>query len=50
MHWPSQVVHRLEVILGGGHDDTTFGPGLMKALQRFKPEVGVELDGLARRG
>jgi acetyl esterase/lipase len=30
------VEHKLEVIPGGGHDDTTFGPGLMKALQWFK--------------
>ena len=31
--------HRLEVIPGGGHDDTTFGPGLMKALQWFKDKL-----------
>lgn len=28
--------HKLEVISGGGHDQTTFGPGVMKALQWFK--------------
>jgi acetyl esterase/lipase len=32
----ARVEHKLEVIPGGGHDDTTFGPGLMKALQWFK--------------
>jgi dipeptidyl aminopeptidase/acylaminoacyl peptidase len=30
------VAHKLEVIPGGGHDDKTFEPGLMKALQWFK--------------
>lgn len=30
------VEHKLEVIAGGGHDDTTFGPGLTAALQWFK--------------
>jgi acetyl esterase/lipase len=33
------VVHKLEVIPGGGHDDKTFGPGLMKALEWFKSEL-----------
>src|SRR5471030_1910704 len=33
------VEHKLEVISGGGHDDTTFGPGLMKALQWFKAQL-----------
>lgn len=33
------VEHELEVIPGGGHDDTTFGPGLMKALQWFKARL-----------
>ena len=33
------VEHKLEVIPGGGHDDTTFGPGLMKALQSFKVKL-----------
>jgi acetyl esterase/lipase len=32
----SGVSHKLEVVPGGGHDDGTFGPGLMKALQWFK--------------
>jgi acetyl esterase/lipase len=30
------VRHQLEVISGGGHDDKTFVPGVMKALQWFK--------------
>ena len=30
------VQHKLEIISGGGHDDKTFGPGVMKALQWFK--------------
>lgn len=30
------VKHKLEVIPGGGHDDKTFGPGLLNALQWFK--------------
>lgn len=30
------VEHRLDVIPGGGHDDTSFGPGLAKSLQWFK--------------
>lgn len=30
------VVHKLEIIPGGGHDDKTFGPGILKALQWFK--------------
>jgi acetyl esterase/lipase len=33
------VEHKLEVIRGGGHDDKTFGPGLMKALQWFKAKL-----------
>ncbi|HEY9229061.1 MAG TPA: alpha/beta hydrolase [Gemmatimonadaceae bacterium] len=33
------VEHKLEVIPGGGHDDTTFGPGLMKALQWFNAKL-----------
>jgi acetyl esterase/lipase len=33
------VQHKLEVIPGGGHDDTTFGPGIMKALQWFKEKL-----------
>ena len=33
------VDHKLEVIHGGGHDDKTFGPGLMKALQWFKDKL-----------
>jgi len=35
----SGVEHKLEVIPGGGHDDTTFGPGLRKALQWFKTKL-----------
>ena len=30
------VQHKLEVVPGGGHDDKTFKPGVMKALQWFK--------------
>ena len=33
------VDHQLEVIPGGGHDDKTFGPGVMKALQWFKVKL-----------
>lgn len=33
------VEHKLDVIAGGGHDDKTFGPGLMKALQWFKDKL-----------
>jgi len=33
------VVHKLEIIPGGGHDDKTFGPGLLKALQWFKDKL-----------
>jgi acetyl esterase/lipase len=33
------VDHKLEVIPGGGHDDKTFGPGLMTALQWFKDKL-----------
>ena len=35
----SGVVHKLDVIPGGGHDMNTFGPGLMKALQWFKDKL-----------
>lgn len=35
------VPHKLEVIPGGGHDDKTFGPGVMKALQWFKDKYYV---------
>jgi acetyl esterase/lipase len=33
------VEHKLTVIPGGGHDDKTFGPGLLKALQWFKDKL-----------
>jgi len=33
------IEHKLEVIPGGGHDEKTFGPGLMKALQWFKDKL-----------
>jgi dipeptidyl aminopeptidase/acylaminoacyl peptidase len=33
------VPHKLEVIPGGGHDDKTIGPGLMKALEWFKDNL-----------
>lgn len=33
------VDHKLEVIVGGGHDDKTYGPGLMMALQWFKDKL-----------
>jgi acetyl esterase/lipase len=33
------VEHRLEIIPGGGHDEKTFVPGLMKALQWFKDKL-----------
>lgn len=33
------VQHRLEVVPGGGHDEKTFGPGLMKALEWFKEKL-----------
>ncbi len=33
------VVHKLEVIPGGGHDEKTFVPGLMKALRWFKDKL-----------
>jgi hypothetical protein len=35
----ARVVHNLEVISGGGHDNKTFGPGVMKALQWFKDKL-----------
>lgn len=31
--------HKLEVISGGGHDDKTFTPGLVKALEWFKEKL-----------
>ena len=33
------VEHKLDVVPGGGHDDKTFGPGLMKALRWFKDKL-----------
>ena len=33
------VEHRLEVIAGGGHDDSTFGPGLAKAYAWFRARL-----------
>ena len=33
------VDHKLDVIPGGGHDDKTFGPGVMKAVQWFKTKL-----------
>src|SRR5215813_8875751 len=33
------VEHKLEVIRGGGHDDKTFEPGMMKALQWFRARL-----------
>ncbi len=33
------VSHRLEVIPGGGHDDKTFTPGVIKAVQWFKDKL-----------
>ena len=33
------VEHKLEVVSGDGHDDKTFRPGLMKALERFKDKL-----------
>ena len=33
------VQHKLEVIPGGGHDEKTFGAGVMKALQWFKDKL-----------
>lgn len=35
----AEVEHRLDVIPGGGHDDKTFGPGVLKALQWFKDKL-----------
>jgi acetyl esterase/lipase len=35
----ARVAHKLEVIRGGGHDDKTFAPGLLKALEWFKAEL-----------
>ncbi len=33
------VEHKLEVIPGGGHDEKTFFPGVMKAIQWFKDKL-----------
>jgi acetyl esterase/lipase len=33
------VEHKLEVVPGGGHDDKTFGPGLIKALRWFNAKL-----------
>jgi acetyl esterase/lipase len=33
------VRHKLEVIAGGGHDDKTFDPGMIKALEWFKANL-----------
>lgn len=33
------VEHKLVVIPGGGHDEKTFGPGLMRALQWFQEKL-----------
>jgi acetyl esterase/lipase len=33
------VEHKLEVVHGGGHDEKTFVPGVMKALQWFKDKL-----------
>jgi acetyl esterase/lipase len=33
------VQHKLEVVSGGGHDDRTFRPGVMKAVQWFKERL-----------
>lgn len=33
------VAHKLEVISKGGHDESTFGPGLAKAVQWFKERL-----------
>lgn len=33
------VEHELDIIPGGGHDEKTFGPGLMKAVQWFKAKL-----------
>lgn len=33
------VTHKLEVISGTGHDEKTFGPGVVKALQWFKDKL-----------
>ena len=49
------IQHKLEVISGGGHDDKTFGPGVMIALQwfkdkRLKPEAPCSGGGLTPPG
>ena len=33
------VEHKLEVVPGGGHDETTFRPGVLKAVQWFKDKL-----------
>jgi acetyl esterase/lipase len=33
------VQHKLEVVSGGGHDDKTFGPGVLQAIQWFKDKL-----------
>jgi len=33
------VPHKLEIVPGGGHDEKTFAPALMKALQWFKDKL-----------
>lgn len=33
------VERKLEIVPGGGHDDKTFGPGILKALQWFKEKL-----------
>ena len=33
------VEHKLEIIAGGGHDESAFRPGLVKALQWFKDKL-----------
>ncbi|MBK7645305.1 MAG: prolyl oligopeptidase family serine peptidase [Planctomycetes bacterium] len=33
------VDHQLAVVPGGGHDDKTFRPGVMKAVQWFKEKL-----------
>jgi acetyl esterase/lipase len=33
------IEHKLEIIPGGGHDDRTFAPGLLKALEWFKAKL-----------
>lgn len=33
------VQHKLDIVAGGGHDEKTFGPGVMKALQWFREKL-----------